>query len=92
MIEPVKVGIREFREKLAAFLISDRPVAVTRHGETIGLYIPTKRRRPTHEDVEAFRAAAERLDAMLEAAGVRGEDLIEEIDQKMKQKRKARQH
>jgi len=42
----IKVGVREFRERIAKFLESENPVAVTRHGETVGVYIPTKRKRP----------------------------------------------
>ena len=34
----IKVGVREFRENFAAFLESDTPIAVTRHGETVGIY------------------------------------------------------
>ena len=30
----IKVGVREFRERIASFLESDTPVAVTRRGET----------------------------------------------------------
>ncbi len=37
-----KVGIREFRENLADYLESKTPVAITRHGATIGIYVPTK--------------------------------------------------
>ena len=33
---PTKVGIREFRENLASYLKSQTPVAITRHGTTIG--------------------------------------------------------
>ena len=29
----IKVGVREFRERIASFLESDTPVAVTRRGE-----------------------------------------------------------
>jgi hypothetical protein len=36
----VKVGVREFRERIASFLESDTPVAVTRRGETLGVYVP----------------------------------------------------
>ena len=32
----IKVGVREFRERIASFLESDTPVAVTRRGETLG--------------------------------------------------------
>jgi PHD/YefM family antitoxin component YafN of YafNO toxin-antitoxin module len=41
----VKVGIREFREKLASYVLeSDTPVAITRHGDTVGYYIPARRK------------------------------------------------
>jgi hypothetical protein len=36
-MESVKIGIREFRENLAGYLESDKPLAITRHGETLGL-------------------------------------------------------
>ena len=42
----IKVGVREFREHIASFLESDTPVAVTRRGETLGVYVPTRRKRP----------------------------------------------
>jgi hypothetical protein len=35
----IKVGVREFREQIARFLESDTPVAVTRRGETLGVYV-----------------------------------------------------
>jgi hypothetical protein len=37
----IEVGVREFREQIARFLESDMPVAVTRRGETLGVYVPT---------------------------------------------------
>ena len=80
-MESVKVGIREFRENLASYLESDKPVAVTRHGETIGLYVPTRRKRPTQEDIEAYRAAVDKLHAEMEAAGVTEDELVEEFEQ-----------
>ena len=36
----VRVGIRELRAKLASHLESVTPIEVTRHGRTIGLYVP----------------------------------------------------
>jgi antitoxin (DNA-binding transcriptional repressor) of toxin-antitoxin stability system len=42
----LKVGIREFREKLASYLLeTDETVAITRHGDTVGYYIPARRKR-----------------------------------------------
>jgi hypothetical protein len=38
------VGVREFREHTASFLESDIPVAVTKRGETLGIYVPTRRK------------------------------------------------
>ena len=35
-----KVGIRELRQKLAAYLNSDRPLAIQRRGKIIGYYVP----------------------------------------------------
>ena len=34
----IKIGIREFRENLAGYLESGKPLAITRHGETLGFY------------------------------------------------------
>jgi PHD/YefM family antitoxin component YafN of YafNO toxin-antitoxin module len=49
----VKVGIREFREKLASYLLeAEQPLAITRHGDTVGYYIPARPKR-----TEAERAA-----------------------------------
>jgi hypothetical protein len=85
-MQTVKVGIREFRENLAAFLEGEAPIAITRHGETIGVYIPT-RRKPKQVDLTALREAAAKLDAMLEAAGVTEDALVEDFKEA---RRKAR--
>ncbi len=57
----IKVGVREFREQIARFLESDTPVAVTRRGETLGVYVPTPRRAVKSADLAELRAAADRL-------------------------------
>ncbi len=41
-MEAIKVGIREFRADLAEYIASSTPVAVTRHGQTVGYFIPAK--------------------------------------------------
>ena len=70
-----KVGIREFRENLARYLESETPVAITRHGATIGVYVPT-RPKPSEEDLTALRAAGEKLDQLIQAAGLTEEQLV----------------
>ena len=57
----VKVGVREFREQIAYFLESDSPVAVTRRGETLGVYVPTPLKSVKSADIEDLRAAAKRI-------------------------------
>src|SRR5947209_5547818 len=57
----IKVGVREFRERIATFLESDTPVAVTRRGETLGVYVPTPRKRPNTAEISELKAAADRL-------------------------------
>ena len=77
-MQATKVGIREFRENLSSFLESKTPIAITRHGATIGIYLPT-RPKPSQADLEALRAAGEKLDAMIAAAGTSEEELIEDF-------------
>ncbi len=75
-MEAVKVGIRQFREKLASYLLeSDAPVAITRHGDTIGYYIPARRKRSEAER-SALREAAARLQKMLAAEGISEEEIV----------------
>jgi hypothetical protein len=73
----IKVGVREFRERIASFLESDIPVAVTRRGETLGVYVPTRRKRPKAAEVSELKAAADRLAKALE--GVDEEEAVAEF-------------
>ncbi|MBI2689302.1 MAG: type II toxin-antitoxin system Phd/YefM family antitoxin [Acidobacteria bacterium] len=76
-METEKIGIREFRENLAGYLESGRPLAITRHGVTLGFYIPAQKRSRKAE-VEAMRAAAKDLDAMIAAWGASEDELMQE--------------
>jgi PHD/YefM family antitoxin component YafN of YafNO toxin-antitoxin module len=70
------VGIREFRQRLAAYLLeSDAPVAITRHGDTVGYFIPARRKRSAAQR-EALEQAAAQLDALLAAKGVTEDELV----------------
>lgn len=73
-----RVGIREFRENLSGYLESTTPVAITRHGETIGIYVPA-RKQPSEADLEAFRRAGEKLRSLIEASGATEEELVAEF-------------
>lgn len=78
-METLKVGIREFREKLARYLLeADAPVAITRHGDTIGYYIPARRKRGEAERI-ALKEAAVRLQQVLEAEGISEEEILKDF-------------
>jgi len=77
-METVKVGMREFRENLAGYLESGTTLAIMRHGETIGFYIPAQKRSRKAE-LEAMRAAAKDLDEMIASWGASEDELVEEF-------------
>jgi antitoxin (DNA-binding transcriptional repressor) of toxin-antitoxin stability system len=84
-MESLKVGIREFRSQLPHYLLEvGQPLAITRHGETIGFYIPT-REKPRSGDLKALRAAAEKLDALLETSGIDPDEIVEEFNIKRRE-------
>ncbi|HVI06661.1 MAG TPA: hypothetical protein VND65_00055 [Candidatus Binatia bacterium] len=85
----LKVGVREFREQIASFLESETPIAVTRRGETVGVYVPTPRKRARSADPRDLKAAADRLAQAL--SDVDEEELITEFKQ-LRRRKRSRQH
>jgi hypothetical protein len=85
----LKVGVREFRERIASFLESDTPVAVTRRGETLGIYVPTRRKRRKAAELSELKAAADRL--ALELSDIDEEELVAEFKQARRRSSSARQ-
>ena len=73
-METTKVGIREFRSDLAEYIASNTPVAVTRHGQTVGYFIPTQGQ--VEADLAALKKASKALDKLLEAQGVDVEAVV----------------
>ena len=52
-----RVGVREFRDRATHYLAGDEVLAIERHGQPIGFYIPTGASRK-----ESFAQALERLE------------------------------
>jgi antitoxin (DNA-binding transcriptional repressor) of toxin-antitoxin stability system len=78
-MQTIKVGIREFRTHLPQYLLeAGAPLAITRHGETIGYFIPS-REAGSMSDVAALKAAAAKLDTLLQAAKLDEDDLVSEF-------------
>lgn len=83
----LKVGIREFRAHLPEYLMTTKPVAITRHGETIGFYIPT-RHHPDKNDLDSLKEAAIKLEKLLQAQGITEEELLTDFRALRKEKNK----
>lgn len=77
-METERVGIREFRENLAGYMEGGRTLAITRHGETLGFFVPAVKRSRKAE-IAAMRAAAKELDEMISAWGASEDDLMREF-------------
>jgi len=43
------VGVREFRDRATYYLKRGKPLAIERHGEVIGYFLPVRRRDPEEE-------------------------------------------
>jgi len=74
----VKVGMREFRAHLPQYLMTALPVAITRHGETIGFYIPARHHHDKAE-LDALKQAALSLENLLLSSGITEEELFSEF-------------
>ena len=70
----VRVGIRELRAKLASHLESVTPIEVTRHGRTIGLYVPFPQ-EGEQDERQRLLEAGRLIQAELERHGLTEEEL-----------------
>jgi hypothetical protein len=77
LMETTKVGIREFRAGMAEFIASSTPVAVTRHGQTIGYFIPTHGQ--VEADIASLKKASKTLDRLLAAKSIDVEAVVAEF-------------
>lgn len=78
-MQTTKVGIREFRAGLAEFIAASDPVAVTRHGQTVGYFIPVHAQ--AEADLLALQQASQSLDQLLSTQGVQVEDIVADFKQ-----------
>lgn len=87
-METQKIGMREFRDKLATYLLeAETPLAITRHGDTVGYFIPARRRRSDAER-EALKDAAARWQEILDAEGLSEDEAVSEFKRLRSQRKK----
>ena len=80
-----KIGVREFRNNLAKYLNTTSPIAVMRHGQTVGYFLPTHK-EPEKAELEALRSVAAQLDTLLQEKGISEDELVNEFRQLRQQK------
>ena len=86
-METAKVGMREFRNQFGEFVDAGKPVAITRHGRTVGFYIPV-RRKPETADLEALEEAGRVLDALMAQKGISEDAAMQEFKRMRRDKRR----
>ena len=74
----MKVGVREFRSHLNQYLLTSRPVAITRHGETVGYYTPT-RHHAEKSELDELKQAALQFEKLLKSHGITENELLTEF-------------
>ena len=74
---------------LAKYLEAPGPVKVTRNGETVGVYVPAKRKRK-EIDMDALRKAADHFHSLIEASGATEDELVAEFEELRRQSRPKR--
>jgi len=77
--QTMKIGIRQFREKFASYVgSSDQPIAITRHGDTVGYYVPARPRWSDEEKATLTQAVA-KLHAVLNENGISSEEIFKQL-------------
>ena len=76
----MKMGIKEFRERLGEVARGDEPVQLTDRGRVIGVYNPLPRWTAERRE-RALKAAGEieRMQAELRASGIEPHDILAEM-------------
>jgi len=74
-----RLGVREFRDHATQYLAGDEILAIERHGQPIGFYIPTKGRRPEASDA-AFERLERAIGRVLAQTGFSEEELVRFFD------------
>jgi antitoxin (DNA-binding transcriptional repressor) of toxin-antitoxin stability system len=84
----VRVGIRELRAQLASRLESATPIEVTRHGRTIGLYVPLPQQGDL-SDRERLLEAGRLMQVELERLGLTEDELSADFKAWRKQRQQS---
>ena len=71
------IGVREFRDKASHYLSKGEALAIEKHGEVIGYYIPVKRDKAARQ--KALEAFETQLASFLDKTGLGEDELSKEL-------------
>lgn len=71
------IGVREFRDRASHYLSRGEALAIEKHGEVIGYYIPVKRDEAACK--RALEAFETKLKTFLEETGLSEDELAESL-------------
>jgi hypothetical protein len=71
----IHVGVRKFRENIAQYLDSPVTVAITRHGRTVGYYVPA-RSKMDEEELGALKRAVGHLAGLMADRGISEDEVV----------------
>ncbi len=84
-MNPLTISTREFRTQLAKYLESQEPLAISKHGRTIGYYIPAQ--QPIEQqELETLKRGMQKLQSLLATHGINEDDVVAEFNHLRKQK------
>lgn len=73
------IGIREFRQDIAQVVDAAEPVALTRHGRTVGYFIPATDPEQTKADLTTFLESARKVQTLVKKLGLSEEELLNDF-------------
>jgi antitoxin (DNA-binding transcriptional repressor) of toxin-antitoxin stability system len=73
----VSAGVRQFRQSLSDFIDQSEPVTVTRHGQTVGLFIPVNPDRTAA--IAAYAEAVKKASALLAELDTTEDEVVAEF-------------
>jgi PHD/YefM family antitoxin component YafN of YafNO toxin-antitoxin module len=78
------ISTRDFRNELAKYLEGQEPIAISRHGRTIGYYIPAHRSLDEQE-LDSLKRGMAQLQQKLLEYGIDPESIVDEFKTVRKQ-------
>ena len=78
VLATLAIGVREFRDGIAKYLDSATPIAITRHGQTVGYYVPA-RRKVSDQELQDLKEALGQLHGLMAEYGSSEDEIVDDF-------------